>query len=904
MAKRSEVQLDFDEDVTVLGKPAIRLGISFGSGRHNGMTSASYVRGSGTDKLVFSLRVSSHPIYHSAQLAVTKDATSNCSTATGVQLYHARSSGGIRKESDSSNIDDFVVNCGILSPSTHRIDGRNSPATGRPTISGRVEESSFGGRFFRVSIDGIADANGVPSKNTRPGFYGWDNYGPDGFADLFQNYHLTWQRVDADGFSNPTEVWNPVTTYKMTPADNGKRIRVRVWFIDNKGSAEEVVSEATPIVASGGVVPSFCDRTPEVVAAILSAILLTASWVNDCAKVTYTHLGRIRTLSLYTAVSTQLKAGDFEGLTKVRSLGLGGIGLTVLPTGIFDKLESLTDLNLAGNWQLTAMPAGIFDKLESLGSLSLAALALTTLPDNIFEQLTNMHSLLLVANPGVATFLPVANAGTDVTARTNSTATLSGSATGPWGNNVRFLWRQVTDEAGATTSTSDRVTLLSHTTATPNFTVPSTAGTLFFRLTVTGKGTTDATDTDVVKVTVSSGQVAAPSVTGVTILPEFGNGSWGEGETVEVALTFDEAVTVDTTGGTPTVALTLGASTAKTAAYVRGSGTAELVFGYTLAKGEGPYDSAQLALNSLALNGGAIRSTASGADAALAHDGFAVIGGPTMRGDTDPGPTARFSALPQRHDGESAFDIELHFSAAPEGLSYRTVAGGLLAVTGGTVEKARRKTTGSNIAWVVTIRPSGPGDIAIRLPARACGEANAVCFDNRPLAEDATATVPGVPFTASFAGAPAEHDGERAFTVNFHLSLAPATLSSYRTVRDSLFDVTGGRIVKARRLTPRKNQNWELTVAPGGLADVTLRLRPTTSCSALPGVCDAAGRMLAGGLSTTVRGPVTLSVADAEGGGRHRRDYRLRGEPEPGGIGRGDGGLRHRRRHRDGGRGL
>ena len=237
----------------------------------------------------------------------------------------------------------------------------------------------------------------------------------------------------------------------------------------------------------------------------------------------------------------------------------------------------------------------------------------------------------------------------------------------------------------------------------------------------------------------------------------------------------------------------------------------------------------------------------------------------------EPGPTARFSALPERHDGESAFDIELQFSAAPDALSYKTVGGSLLAVTGGTVQKARRKTARSNIGWVVTIRPSGSGDIAIRLPARACGEANAVCFGNRPLARDATAAVPGVPvvplvpFKASFAGAPAEHDGDTAFTVNFHLSLAPATLSSYATVRNSLFHVTGARIVKASRLTPRKNQNWELTVAPGGLADVTLRLKATTSCSALPGVCDAAGRMLPGGLSTTVRGPVTLSVADAQG---------------------------------------
>ena len=154
-------------------------------------------------------------------------------------------------------------------------------------------------------------------------------------------------------------------------------------------------------------------------------------------------------------------------------------------------------------------------------------------------------------------------------------------------------------------------------------------------------------------------------MTGVTILPEFGNGSWEEGETRSPST----RRTVDTTGGTPTVALTLGASTAKTAAYVRGSGTTELVFGYTLAKDEGPYDSVLLTLNSLALNGGAIRSTASGADAALAHDGFAVIGGPTSRGVAEPGPTARFSALPERHDGESAFDIELHFSAAPDGRS-------------------------------------------------------------------------------------------------------------------------------------------------------------------------------------------------------------------------------------------
>ena len=80
----------------------------------------------------------------------------------------------------------------------------------------------------------------------------------------------------------------------------------------------------------------------------------------------------------------------------------------------------------------------------------------------------------------------------------------------------------------------------------------------------------------------TSQQVAAPSVTGVAILPELGNGSWDAGETVEAKFTFDEAVTVDTAGGVPAVSLSLGASTQKSAPYLRGSGTTELVFGYTV----------------------------------------------------------------------------------------------------------------------------------------------------------------------------------------------------------------------------------------------------------------------------------------------------------------------------------
>ena len=187
-------------------------------------------------------------------------------------------------------------------------------------------------------------------------------------------------------------------------------------------------------------------------------------------------------------------------------------------------------------------------------------------------------------------------------------------------------------------------------------------------------------------------------------------------------------------------------------------------------------------IDSLTLNGGTIRSQATGADAALSHNGAAIAGSPGPRVEEDPF-TARFEELPQNHNGSSAFTFELHFSEAPETLSYTTVAGGLLDVTGATVNGARRLTAGSNLGWEVTMTPSQSGDISIRLPARACTATNAVCAaGGRALANAVSATVEGVPLTASFSGVPAEHDGE-AFDVGFHLSEEPAASLSFRTVQ-------------------------------------------------------------------------------------------------------------------------
>ena len=368
----------------------------------------------------------------------------------------------------------------------------------------------------------------------------------------------------------------------------------------------------------------------------------------------------------------------------------------------------------------------------------------------------------------------------------------------------------------------------------------------------------------------SSSEARVPEtqiVSGPSIGDEGPDGVWSPGETVEVTVGFSAAVEVDTGGGTPAIGLRLGGTQARSAAYLRGSGKSELVFGYTLVDADGPHEMMMVPGDSLVLNGGTIRSR--GADVSLAHAGSIKLGLPRPAQEESTaqpgGPTARFEGLPQSNDGVTAFSFELHFSEEPDGMSWKTVAGGLLEVSGADVAKARRLDPASNQGWEVDVEPTHDGDIVITLPARACGEADAVCFGNgaTPLSEAATTTVPAVPFVGSFSQLPPEHDGETPFELNFHLSVAPARLG-FATVRDALFDVAGGRIETAYRLVKGSNLGWTIRVDPTGTGAVTVTLKSTAACNAPPGVCTASGRKLAGGVSAVVPGPASLSVADAE----------------------------------------
>ncbi|WP_428486956.1 hypothetical protein [Rhodopila sp.] len=106
-----------------------------------------------------------------------------------------------------------------------------------------------------------------------------------------------------------------------------------------------------------------------------------------------------------------------------------------------------------------------------------------------------------------------------------------------------------------------------------------------------------------------------------------------ENQIVTLTVNLNEAVTVDTTGGTPTLSLNDG----ETASYVSGSGSSALVYSYTVAQGD---YTPNLQVTGDALNGGTIQDASlaaadlSGATNALAS-GLSVDGvAPTVTGLT------------------------------------------------------------------------------------------------------------------------------------------------------------------------------------------------------------------------------------------------------------------------------
>ena len=252
-----------------------------------------------------------------------------------------------------------------------------------------------------------------------------------------------------------------------------------------------------------------------------------------------------------------------------------------------------------------------------------------------------------------------------------------------------------------------------------------------------------------------------------------GSDGWTSGEALTVTLTFSEAVTVDTTDGTPSLEVVLGANTKRRAAYASGSESQELVFTYELVAADGTHTAVRVTAKTLRTNGGRIYATSTEHDAALGHEAA------SLRATVSPPPatalTARFEKMPASHKGPgSRFSFELHFSAELAHLSHRSVAGPLFTVTNGAVTGARQLTATDNSGWRVDVEPSRHADVTVTLRATtSCNAAHAVCTAaNGRLLQGISATVsPSLPALSVFDAEVQEGSGAR---LDFEVTLDPA----------------------------------------------------------------------------------------------------------------------------------
>ena len=251
----------------------------------------------------------------------------------------------------------------------------------------------------------------------------------------------------------------------------------------------------------------------------------------------------------------------------------------------------------------------------------------------------------------------------------------------------------------------------------------------------------------------------------------------------------------------------------------------------------------------------------------LTNTPAATVAGPEVE-TAGPALTARFENMPAAHDGEGAFTFRVAFSENI-GISYRSLREDAFTVSGGRVTRGERVDDRRDL-FEMTVEPDGGSAVTVTLPAgRECSVSGAICTkgeNRRQLTNTPTATVAGPEvetagpaLTASFVDMPSEHDG-KAFKLR--IAFSEEIRMSGRRLRSDVVAVSGGRATKAGRVNRRKDL-WKLTVRPDSLAAVTVTLAAGAACDTPAAVCTADGKALSGTVSTTVRGPVALSVADA-----------------------------------------
>ncbi len=315
------------------------------------------------------------------------DAASFSIVSTSGQL---QTSAALDYETKTSYSVTITVSDGTLTDSisvtinVNNVDENSAPSfTEGPTATRSVAENTASGQNIGNAV-AATDADASDTLNYTLG-------GTD--AASFSIVSTSGQLQTSAALDYETETSYSVTVSVSDGNDGTDSITVTINVTD--------VDEAT-------IDPPLNERTQQVQDAIVAK-----AGVNSAADVTAAHLAAITSLDLNWKSITSLKAGDFDGLTSLRTLHLSSNSISdISPLSVLTNLttlhlsgNSITDipeldgltnlkyLNLSGNSITDISP---LDGLTNLTTLHLSSNSITDIPE--LDGLTNLTSLYLSSN--------------------------------------------------------------------------------------------------------------------------------------------------------------------------------------------------------------------------------------------------------------------------------------------------------------------------------------------------------------------------------------------------------------------------------------------------------------------------------------------------------------------------
>ena len=635
-----------------------------------------------------------------------------------------------------------------VGPVDHQVSQQqvNSPASGLPTISGTVQVDET----LTAVTSGIADADGLTSAT------------------------FSYQWIRNDGTTDTDISGATGQTYALDADDEGKTVKVRVSFTDDRGNEETLTSAATVAVKAVGAEPT--DR-PHGLTATVSGDAIILTWKEpvpdpgvdlyqilrhrpelgepkplvyvdyaESSDSTFTDTevepGVIYVYRVKAAVDVFGYLGEASDAAEVRMPDSQGISEPDPPAPEETNTPATGAPAITGTSQvgetLTADTADIADA-DGLERASFSyqwirndgddadiqgATASTYTLDADDEGKTVKVRVSFTDDEGHAETLTSA-ATAEVAARPNSPATgapaISGTA--QVGDTLTADTSGIADADGLTSATfsyqwlSSRDTEIQDASASTYTLVGDDEGkTIKVRVSFT-----DDADNEETLTSAATAQVAAKPSSPATGAPTIGG-------TAQVG----ETLTAVTTGIADEDGLT---SATFSYQWIANDGTTDADIPgatgrtYTLdADDEGKTVKVRVSFTDDADNDETLTSAATVAVAGLPPEPL----------------TASLENTPPSHDGQTAFSFEMRFSEE-FGLSYKTLKFHAFTVTGGTVTKAQRLEKPSNILWRITVVPDSNADVTIVLPATEdCGDPGAICTeDGRRLSSRLELTVSG-----------------------------------------------------------------------------------------------------------------------------------------------------------------